>query len=223
MSATFARRCAGLTLRSTRPLHAAATPGLSSRPWFVSEEDESFPVPSTSTGFEVDTDDAPLVETVRAPPPPPDAPKHLLSIHSLLSQSPHIESYSVSVSKCDTWSHQPDPSEPHQEPSDEIVRPRGKTVADFVGEGTGNLWTWSVIAQVKEGTEGKGGIWAVLKGVRNKLATEYPQIPLPPKSASIRAAPDGWGLLDIGDSVVHIVSRSARDKWFTQRGYTTSM
>jgi len=77
------------------------------------------------------------------------------------------------------------------------------------------LWDWFVLAQVKEGTEGKGSINRVVKGVRKtikQLALGDSSM-LPPKRK--QSFTDGWAMLDAGDFAVHVVSRDAREKWFS--------
>ena len=50
---------------------------------------------------------------------------------------------------------------------------------------------------------------------RFQLKKEFPHLPLPTKSIK-RQKEDGWAMLDLGDSVIHIVSRNARAKWFDE-------
>ncbi|KDN49380.1 hypothetical protein RSAG8_02082, partial [Rhizoctonia solani AG-8 WAC10335] len=74
------------------------------------------------------------------------------------------------------------------------------------------MWSWYVIAQVKEGTEGRGAIESVIRSAQKELLKNYPNLPIP-KKLSRRRTSDGWEVLDIGDSLLHVVSREAASKW----------
>jgi len=90
----------------------------------------------------------------------------------------------------------------------------------YAGEGTGEpagFWRWVIIAQVKEGTESRGSIEAVIRGARKALKESHPEVPLPPKTRRA-ASEDGWGMLDVGETAVHVLSRQAREKWFAMDG-----
>jgi ribosomal silencing factor RsfS len=95
------------------------------------------------------------------------------------------------------------------------LRPDAGDGIPFGSKYGNGLWEWIVVAQVKEGTEGKGAIQSVLRSARTNLVTSHPHLPLPPKSVARGQTHDGWGMLDIGDSVVHIISKQARQKWFS--------
>ncbi|KAI6103564.1 hypothetical protein F5141DRAFT_1131349 [Pisolithus sp. B1] len=78
-------------------------------------------------------------------------------------------------------------------------RRRGGT---YAGEGidkdaVGGIWNWVVIAQVKEGTENRGSIAAVVRAVRKTLLTMDTPIRLPPSSK--RRAHNGWAIVDAGE------------------------
>ncbi|KAG1827002.1 uncharacterized protein BJ212DRAFT_1309802 [Suillus subaureus] len=92
-------------------------------------------------------------------------------------------------------------------------RKRGRT---YSGEGLveepGGIWDWVVTAQVKEGTENRGSIEAVVRQVRKTLLSMDPPLPLPPNSK--RRMLNGWAMIDAGKFAVHILSRDARRKYF---------
>ncbi|KAJ8078623.1 hypothetical protein PQX77_003878 [Marasmius sp. AFHP31] len=71
-----------------------------------------------------------------------------------------------------------------------------------------------LFAQVKEGTENKGAIESVVRIVRKSLLEVKPPLPLPPNSK--RRMQNGWALIDGGDFAVHVISKTAREKYFTQ-------
>ncbi|EJU05469.1 hypothetical protein DACRYDRAFT_43354, partial [Dacryopinax primogenitus] len=93
--------------------------------------------------------------------------------------------------------------------------PRGKRgrgsrdAGQGVGE-PGGFWRWVVVVQVREGTKGRGSVEAVLRSLRVLLSKQHPSLPLPPRTR--KQAEDGWAMLDLGDTAVHILSRTARDK-----------
>ena len=87
---------------------------------------------------------------------------------------------------------------------------------------------------MKEGTENRGAIEAVVRVVRKsvskvssqpmdqsfdasttlgfQLLQSSPPVTLPPNSK--RRADDGWTMIDAGDFAVHVVSRESRVKFF---------
>ncbi|KZT60370.1 hypothetical protein CALCODRAFT_553654 [Calocera cornea HHB12733] len=149
--------------------------------------------------------------TSLAPPPPPHSPPHIISIHAHLASLPQLDPATIYAG--------PPIHRPYN--LDEAYDPpkgrRGRG-SRYAGEGFGEisgLWSWWVVAQVKEGTEGRGAVDAVVRSTRAVLTKQHPELRLPPRSR--RAALDGWAMLDLGDTAVHILSRSARDKWFTDR------
>lgn len=84
---------------------------------------------------------------------------------------------------------------------------------------------------MKEGTENRGAIESVVRQVRQsvrghafftsatatesityaQLLKEDPPVALPPRRREIR---DGWAMIDAGDFAVHVVSKTARAKFF---------
>jgi len=94
-------------------------------------------------------------------------------------------------------------------------RKRGRT---YAGEGvydyTGGVWSWIVVAQVKEGTENRGAIESVVRVVRKVLLTSQQPLPLPPNSK--RQVNGGWAMIDAGEFAVHVVSKEAREKFFPE-------
>ncbi|KZT67793.1 hypothetical protein DAEQUDRAFT_728791 [Daedalea quercina L-15889] len=92
-------------------------------------------------------------------------------------------------------------------------RKRGRT---YAGEGVydraGGIWSWIIVAQVKEGTEKRGAIESVVRVVRKVLLTAQPPLPLPPNQK--RRINGGWAMIDAGEFAVHVVSKEAREKFF---------
>ncbi|KAJ3794453.1 hypothetical protein GGU11DRAFT_313932 [Lentinula aff. detonsa] len=173
---------------------------LSSTPWFV-EREEHIENPHASLAS-------------RAVPVPEDAPKILQDLHSQLIQSPHLEQSKLLVSRA--TSRELGPLPPLRAPQGR--RRRGGT---FPGESAfdipGSLWNWTVFAEVKEGTEDKGAIEAVVRLVRKSLLAAQPPLPLPPNSK--RRMQNGWVLIDGGDFAVHVLSKVVRERYFS--GSTT--
>ncbi len=84
---------------------------------------------------------------------------------------------------------------------------------------------------MKEGTENRGAIESVVRQVRQsvrvhacsastitiesiahlQLLKEDPPVALPPRRREIR---DGWAMIDAGDFAVHVLSKTARAKFF---------
>ncbi|QRW14728.1 pirin domain-containing protein [Ceratobasidium sp. AG-Ba] len=88
------------------------------------------------------------------------------------------------------------------------IRGRRKRGVHDAGESIGepdDMWSWYVIAEVKEGTEGRGAIETVVRNAQRELLKSFPELPLPRK-LSRRPAGDGWEVLDLGDSLLHVVS-----------------
>ena len=56
------------------------------------------------------------------------------------------------------------------------------------------------------------GLYSFLPAFSSQLLTTDPPQTLPPNRK--RRIQDGWGMLDAGDFAVHILSRSAREKFF---------
>ncbi|EMD34434.1 hypothetical protein CERSUDRAFT_107608 [Gelatoporia subvermispora B] len=76
----------------------------------------------------------------------------------------------------------------------------------------GGIWSWVVIAQVKEGTEDRGAIESVVRIVRKTLLTAVPPLPIAP---NLKKRYDShWIMIDAGEFAVHILSQRAREKYF---------
>ncbi|THU99306.1 hypothetical protein K435DRAFT_751872 [Dendrothele bispora CBS 962.96] len=166
-------------------------------PWFV---DPHVPV-------------RPPTPASRAPPVPEDAPKVIKELHAQLAQSPHLEHGELrildSTSRSKVVDVPPLPARMGQG-----KRNRGNTVAgSSMYDVPGTLWRWMVLAQVKEGTENKGGIESVVRVVRKSLLSVEPPLPVPPKSK--KRMQSGWAMIDAGDFAVHVLSREVREKYFT--------
>jgi ribosomal silencing factor RsfS len=78
----------------------------------------------------------------------------------------------------------------------------------------GGLWSWVVVAQVKEGTENRGAIESVVRVIRKTLLGHEPPFLLPPKSR--RQAGTGWVMIDAGPFAVHVLSKDARERYFQE-------
>ncbi|KAI5122986.1 hypothetical protein M0805_006864 [Coniferiporia weirii] len=181
----------------------SALPNESSMPWFVDKEFERRVVPPhlvPSPGTAGPSREGEL---------PFDLPKHLVSLHSELRRSPHLEPGGVEI--CPPLRTLPGPPLPSVLPKGR--RKRGRTELGLgIPDVDSGLWRWVVLAQVKEGTENRGGIESVMRIVRRTLLKAEPPVPLPPNRKY--RAQDGWGMLDAGDFAVHVLSRSAREKYF---------
>jgi hypothetical protein len=139
------------------------------RPWFVDVNDE--PVPSTSraqgSGFVRSQVEVKLL--------PPGVPDYLKRAHSHLAQSPLLDLSTLTVSK-------PLPSEfqaivdlPTNIPTRRLSRIEREM---WPGRGievgmSGGIWDWVLVAQVKEGTEGRGAIESVAFEVRNMVGFKF--------------------------------------------------
>ncbi|KAE9406336.1 hypothetical protein BT96DRAFT_954828 [Gymnopus androsaceus JB14] len=171
---------------------------LSSTPWFVEQDAATSPNPHIS-------------HTYRAPPLPEDAPKVLVDLHSQLIKSPHLEQSNLLVTRA--LSREMGPPPPLRAPHGR--RRKGGTFAiETAFDIPGSLWSWTVFAEVKEGTEKKGSIESVVRLVRKSLLTAQPPLPLPPNSK--RRMQNGWAMIDAGEFAVHILSKGMREKYFNQ-------
>ena len=138
------------------------------RPWFVDEDEE--PVPSTSRAHGPGL----ARPQVEVKPLPPDVPDYLKRAHSHLTQSPLLDLSTLTVEK-------PLPSEfqaivdlPMKVPARRLPRIEREM---WPGRGievgmSGGIWDWVLVAQVKEGTEGRGAIESVAFGVRNMVSSQ---------------------------------------------------
>ncbi|KAG9226367.1 hypothetical protein CCMSSC00406_0003246 [Pleurotus cornucopiae] len=176
---------------------------LSTTPWFV--DTEAFlqrPPPPHLT-------ENPL--TTRPPPLPKDVPHTIKELHSQLTSSPHLEPSTIVVDR--SLGRVMGPPLPLRKPQGR--RKRGGTNAgESAFDIPGGVWNWVVLAQVKEGTESKGGIESVVRLVRKTLLGMSPPLPLgvnPKKKMH-----NGWAMVDAGDFAVHVLSKQAKERYFTQ-------
>ncbi|KAF9451086.1 hypothetical protein P691DRAFT_663973 [Macrolepiota fuliginosa MF-IS2] len=185
--------------QSSRSLTSAAAP---TAPWFVDQEYER-PLPSRQ-----------LPPHLKPAPPtvasvPEDAPEPVKLVHAALSRSPHLDPLTLVSSHAVA----PPPGPPLPLKAPQGRRKRGSTYGgESMFDVPGGIWSWTVIAQVKEGTENRGAIESVVRSVRKMLATIDPPLPLVPKSK--RRMANGWAMVDAGDFAVHVLSRAAREKYF---------
>lgn len=181
-----ALRTPGKRLLSTQP-----------RPWFVDPE------PALSVR-QMPPHLAP--NTHQLPASLPDPIRHL---YAKLSQSPLLEPSFLDVRE--PVSPPPGPPLPRRAPHGR--RRRGGTYhGEGIEENQGGVWDWFVLAQVKDGTENRGSIEAVVRLVRKTLLTMDPPVLLPPNSK--RRGYNGWAMIDAGNFAVHVLSRDARQKYF---------
>ncbi|KAF7968570.1 hypothetical protein HWV62_30115 [Athelia sp. TMB] len=204
-------------LRAARPRHIlrpAAVFGTLPRfvstsppPWFVDPEDD--PSPPSAT-FD------------RRPPPPhipsepfklpENIPEPIRVLYDTLKGSPFLEPDTLVAREPLKIPHGPRVLE-RQPNGRRRIRRRtygGESTLDL---GSGGLWNWVVMAQVKEGTENRGSIESVVRVVRKTLLSMQPPVALPQKSAKSRPT-GGWAMIDAGNFAVHIMSKEARAKYF---------
>ncbi|KAF9030765.1 hypothetical protein BJ165DRAFT_1519514 [Panaeolus papilionaceus] len=155
-----------------------------------------------------------LTPTTAIPPVPQDAPEILKHLHSQLVLSPHLEKSALSIAPA----IQPAPGPPLPLRSPHGRRKRGGTYAGVSAydSDTGGLWSWVVSAQVKEGTEDRGSIQSVVRLVRKALLTHSTPLELPSKSGKQKGT--DWVMIDGGHIAIHILSKSAREKYFGNNG-----
>ncbi|PCH38445.1 hypothetical protein WOLCODRAFT_97142 [Wolfiporia cocos MD-104 SS10] len=198
-------RCLDLP-RRTVATASSLPPSAAALPWFV---DPSEAGPSRSTPPHLrpsPTEPLPPLPAAIAPESP------IAALHAALAASPHLEPGTLRV-------REPIPTAvgpplPETEPKGR--RKRGRTYSgEGVGDYTGGIWSWLVVAQVKEGTEKRGAIESVVRVVRRTLLTTTPPLPLPPNSK--KRVNDDWAMIDAGEFAVHIVSRDARERYFPDR------
>lgn len=135
-----------------------------SRPWFLTDEDDVPPTTGHLTQQEPEQTNASLRPA--APPLPPSLPPHLLTLYAHLSQSPLLNVSSLVVRR-------PPPLTEDDLAATNIPfrRPQGRRRrgGTETGDGftePGGMWDWHVVAEVKEGTEGRGAIEAVVRSAR---------------------------------------------------------
>ncbi|KAF4608412.1 hypothetical protein EYR40_000757 [Pleurotus pulmonarius] len=192
---------------------------LSTTPWFV--DTEAFlqrPPPPHLT-------ENPL--TTRPPPLPKDVPHTIKELHNQLASSPHLEPSTILVDR--SLGRVMGPPLPLRKPQGR--RQRGGTNAgESAFDIPGGLWNWVVLAQVKEGTESKGGIESVVRLVRKTVSEVHRPFPDHPNASQLlgmspplplgvnpkKKMHNGWAMVDAGDFAVHVLSKQAKERYFTQ-------
>ncbi|KAF8654094.1 hypothetical protein AX16_003627 [Volvariella volvacea WC 439] len=189
----------------TRALSSSATRS-SNKPWFMETETE---VPKA---FALRSNPPHLLQKtpVALPPLPDEAPQPLKDLHAELKHSPLLEPATLIV----TQPSAPPPGPPLPFKLPQGRRRRGGTYAgESAYDDIGGLWSWVLMAQVKEGTESRGAIESVIRTVRKSLLQVQPPLPLPPNSK--KRLHHGWAMIDGGSFAVHILSKEAREKYFS--------
>ncbi|KII88987.1 hypothetical protein PLICRDRAFT_108890 [Plicaturopsis crispa FD-325 SS-3] len=203
----------GLSLKACRQrplascLHFSTVPSSSSVPWFVDPEESSF----SNRHAPPHLKNVPETPSQRpaAPSVPSNVPEAIRNLHVMLAQSPHLDQSRLLVGP--PLSLPMGPPLPRRLPHGR--RKRGGTDAGMgVNEPPGSVWSWVVMAQVKEGTENRGAIESVVRVIRKTLLTMQPPLPLPPNSK--RRDHNGWALVDAGDFAVHVLSKDAWERYF---------
>ncbi|KAL0946975.1 hypothetical protein HGRIS_013125 [Hohenbuehelia grisea] len=184
-----------LLQRTCRP----ATRCLSTTPWFVDPN----PLPLSSRPL------PPHLTSLPTPSVPENVPQPIKELHAQLAASPHLDRSTLIVTQ--PPSREPGPPLPLQSP-----RGRRRRGGTYPGHSAydipGGIWDWVVMAQVKEGTENKGGIESVVRVVRKTLLGMSPPLALPPNSK--KRMHNGWAMVDAGSFAVHVLSKEAREKYF---------
>ncbi|KAJ7582801.1 hypothetical protein C8J56DRAFT_231672 [Mycena floridula] len=171
--------------------------GPASIPWFVDP-----PQPSTPTLVRH------RLEVL--PPLPEEAPRSLKELHSELSKSPYLEPSTLLITRPITAASLPETR--HRAPAGRRRVRGGAFPGDSAYDVPGGLWSWILLAQVKDGTEDKGSIESVVRAVRRILLQLQPPLPLPPNSK--RRMHNGWAMVDAGDFAIHVMSRDLRETYF---------
>ncbi|EPQ58614.1 hypothetical protein GLOTRDRAFT_73135 [Gloeophyllum trabeum ATCC 11539] len=204
----YRRRPNAVRLLSTAPSSSPSSSSNSNRPvpWFVDAEAER------SHDLRPNPPHLPSKEVLATVPPiPENVPEVVKNLHAELVKSPHLEPSELLV------------REPPEIPPGPPLPPKGpqgrrKRGSTYAGEGvlypTSGIWNWLILAQVKEGTEKRGAIESVVRLVRKTLLKMEPPLPLPPNAK--RKVNDTWAMIDAGDFAVHIMSKSAKEKFFTR-------
>ncbi|KAL1746357.1 hypothetical protein HDZ31DRAFT_34299 [Schizophyllum fasciatum] len=177
----------------------------------------AFAAPARSAPWFVDPAEpaarrAPLELAEDAPPVPDAAPAPLKALRHSLVKSPHLDRATVLVAPHGELIPEAG-APPARERRHGVRRKRGGNYSgETLYEDTGGIWDWVMLAQVKEGTENRGGIEAVVRDVHRTLASLDPPISLP--AGHKRGEHNGWAMIDAGSFAVHIMSKPARDKYF---------
>ncbi|TFK46429.1 hypothetical protein OE88DRAFT_1667824 [Heliocybe sulcata] len=204
------RQWTSLRYRSTAPSLPTNTANANTSrpvPWFIDREAERAydlrpnPPHMPSKGAHTDV-----------PRVPEDAPEPVKFLHEHLARSPHIVATELLVTRPPEI-----PSGPPL-PDQAIKGKRRRRGARYSGEGVqlpwGGLWDWYVFAVVKEGTERRGAVEAVVRLVRRTLCSMRPPLHLPPQNR--RKVDTTWSMVDGGYFAVHILSKADKEKYFTR-------
>jgi len=140
---------------------------------------------------------------------PDEVPSYLKSLHSVLKTSPFLETSQLLV--CRPLPLGDGPGLPRQRTRG-TRRKRKQTFAGMGIDQINTLWDWTVYAQVKEGTENRGSIEAVVKTIRSTLQHIDPTLPIPRNRRQFTE--EGWAMIDVGDVAIHVLSKAARHKYF---------
>ena len=131
-------------------------------PWFMREE--ASPEDNTLT----------VLEEFPRPskqPLPKDLPEHLVTLHRHLSQSPLLALSRLRI-------YAPSSFKPRNMNNDLTLpysRAKGRRrrgvhdAGDSVGE-PNDIWNWFILAEVKEGTEGRGALEAVIRSAQKEAS-----------------------------------------------------
>ncbi|KIY50932.1 hypothetical protein FISHEDRAFT_57076 [Fistulina hepatica ATCC 64428] len=180
------------------------------KPWFV-DDDELLPSPVASNPYE----ESHGIDSYHSfeYPMPENVPSALKTLHEQLLHSPHLEKSLLRVLPGSAAiPSDPAPFLPRRKPQGVRRRRRGNDSGDSWFEDDATLWSWVLLAQVKDGTENRGAIESVVRIVRKCLLTHEPPLPLPPNAK--RRVHNGWAMVDAGDFAVHIFGRPVREKYF---------
>ncbi|KAG8731977.1 hypothetical protein FRC12_019485 [Ceratobasidium sp. 428] len=145
---------------------------------------------------------------------PTNLPEHLIALHRHLSQSPLLTPSTLRI--CKPGSIKARSTTDDLALSYSRIKGRRRRGVHDAGESVGepdDVWSWYVIAEVKEGTEGRGAIETVIRNAQRELLKTYPQLPIPRKLSRKRTG-DGWEVLDLGDSLLYVVSWEKSQKLF---------
>jgi len=181
-----------------RQLHSRAN---NINPWFISSKILEHPHEVSSTKQDQSQYEAKSL--------PEGVPDHVKNLHSALQSSPFLELSQLLV--CKPLPLGDGPGLPRRRTSG-TRRKRRQTFAGYGIEHSQSLWDWAVYAQVKEGTENRGAIEAVMRTVRSTLQNFDPTLPIPRNRR--QPTEEGWVMLDVGDVAIHILSKAARERYF---------
>ncbi|KAG8878001.1 hypothetical protein FRB97_002847 [Tulasnella sp. 331] len=210
---TVLKRSTGPALPSLRTISTVELGGdRKPRPWYV--EETSVPEWNQEAGPSTFTKRTELLKPIATPPT--DAPEHLQNLFTNLQTSPFLDSRYIVLTR---------PVEKPVPPPAPFSAPKGRRRRGGSDHGIGfnigshpigQIWSWMLLLQLKEGIKGGGSIDHVAKSVRNMLVKNYPNMTLPSKGRSAtRDSVDGWAMMDLGDNAIHVLSKSAREKWFS--------